>query len=98
MQLSLFAGLATTVAFAQSATAEEGPNTAGDATPPQQTAPSNTQAKPLGTGEAIPAPATEPVPAPEAAAAEPFAFGDFTWLNGNSRQHKAVLDTKYFTP
>jgi hypothetical protein len=31
-------------------------------------------------------------------AAEPFAFGDFTWLNGNSRQHKAALDTPYFTP
>ncbi|MEO6419956.1 MAG: outer membrane beta-barrel protein [Polyangiaceae bacterium] len=31
-------------------------------------------------------------------AAEPFAFGDFTWLNGNSRQHKAIFDTPYFTP
>jgi hypothetical protein len=29
---------------------------------------------------------------------EPFAFGDFTWLNGANRQHKAVLDTPYFTP
>lgn len=29
--------------------------------------------------------------------AEPFAFGDFTWLNGNDRRHKALLDTKYFT-
>ncbi|MBB6127898.1 outer membrane beta-barrel protein [Mucilaginibacter lappiensis] len=28
---------------------------------------------------------------------EPFAFGDFTWLNGNDRRHKALLDTKYFT-
>ena len=28
---------------------------------------------------------------------EPFAFGDFTWLNGNNRQHKALLDTPYFT-
>jgi hypothetical protein len=27
----------------------------------------------------------------------PFAFADFTWLNGNSRQHTSVLDTKYFT-
>jgi hypothetical protein len=27
----------------------------------------------------------------------PFAFGDFTWLNGNSRQSTSVLDTKYFT-
>src|ERR1700722_17939928 len=29
---------------------------------------------------------------------EPFAFGDFTWLNGSNRQHKAILDTPYFTP
>jgi hypothetical protein len=27
----------------------------------------------------------------------PFAFADFTWLNGNSRQHVSVLDTKPFT-
>ena len=27
----------------------------------------------------------------------PFAFGDFTWLNGNSRQSTSVLDSKYFT-
>ncbi len=52
-------------------------------------------------------PATPPEPPPAASstpdtepakAAEPFAFGDFTWLNGASRQHKALLDTKYFTP
>jgi hypothetical protein len=30
-------------------------------------------------------------------APEPFAFADFTWLNGNCRQKEAVLDTKYFT-
>jgi opacity protein-like surface antigen len=29
---------------------------------------------------------------------EPFAFGDFTWLNGSTRQTKPVLDTPYFTP
>ncbi len=28
----------------------------------------------------------------------PFAFGDFTWLNGTSRNKDAVLDTKFFTP
>jgi hypothetical protein len=27
----------------------------------------------------------------------PFGFADFTWLNGNSRQHVSVLDTKAFT-
>ena len=29
---------------------------------------------------------------------EPFAWGDFTWVNGNSRQTTRLLDTKYFTP
>ncbi len=45
-----------------------------------------------------------PIPAaPDTAAAdtsaktEPFAFGDFTWLNGNDRQHTSLLDSKYFT-
>jgi hypothetical protein len=28
---------------------------------------------------------------------EPFAFGDFSWLNGNDRRHNILLDTKYFT-
>lgn len=28
---------------------------------------------------------------------EPFAFGDFTWLNGNDRRHKTPLQSKYFT-
>jgi hypothetical protein len=40
------------------------------------------------------APATE---APEEKPSEPFAFGDFAWLNGANRQHKAVLDSPYFT-
>lgn len=31
------------------------------------------------------------------APAEPFAFGDFSWVQGNNRQNKALLDTKYFT-
>jgi hypothetical protein len=28
----------------------------------------------------------------------PFAFGDFTWVNGAGRTHNSPLDTKYFTP
>jgi hypothetical protein len=32
------------------------------------------------------------------AAAEPFAFADFTWLNGNARTKEVPLDTKFFTP
>jgi hypothetical protein len=29
--------------------------------------------------------------------AEPFAFADFTWLNGNARTKESPLDTKFFT-
>ena len=28
---------------------------------------------------------------------EPFAWGDFTWVNGNDRRHTVLLDTKYVT-
>jgi hypothetical protein len=39
---------------------------------------------------------------PESAAgvdnSTPFAFGDFTWLNGSPRNKDTVLDTKFFTP
>lgn len=28
---------------------------------------------------------------------EPFAFADFSWLNGNSRQKYSLLDSKYIT-
>jgi hypothetical protein len=31
-------------------------------------------------------------------ASEPFAFADFTWLNGNPRTKEVPLDTKFFTP
>ncbi|MHB8525198.1 MAG: hypothetical protein ACYDD2_03460, partial [Candidatus Acidiferrales bacterium] len=31
-------------------------------------------------------------------ASEPFAFADFTWLNGTSREKDMPLDTKLFTP
>ena len=32
-----------------------------------------------------------------AAPSEPFAWGDFTWMNGTDRQKSALLDSKYFT-
>jgi hypothetical protein len=31
-------------------------------------------------------------------ASEPFAFADFTWLNGNARTKESPTDTKFFTP
>ncbi len=36
----------------------------------------------------------EPAAAP---ASEPFAWGDFSWMNGTDRQKSALLDSKYFT-
>jgi len=30
--------------------------------------------------------------------AEPFAFGDWTWLTGNARTTESPMDTKFFTP
>jgi hypothetical protein len=32
------------------------------------------------------------------AKAEPFAFADWTWLNGNARTKEPAMDTKFFTP
>jgi hypothetical protein len=53
----------------------------------------------LAYAQPVPGPAVAlPPPPVEEKPAEPFAFGDFTWLNGANRQHKAVLDTPYFTP
>jgi hypothetical protein len=57
------------------------------------------QAPPTDTRPA--AASTSPAPSPAAAEStpkpEPFAFADFTWLNGNSRQHKPTFDYPAFT-
>ena len=44
-----------------------------------------------GLAQATPTDSTRPK------AKVPFAFADFTWLNGNSRQSESVLDSKYVT-
>ncbi len=60
-----------------------------------------TSAPPAPPPPAPPPPAPEPTPAPAPAAeerkAEPFAYGDFTWMQGNNRQKESLLDGKYFT-
>ena len=40
---------------------------------------------------------TQTEPAPAATPAEPFAFADWTWMNGNARTKDSPLDTKFFT-
>jgi hypothetical protein len=39
-----------------------------------------------------------PPPPPTVDNQTPFAFGDFTWLNGTPRNKDTVLDTAFFTP
>src|SRR4029077_20834769 len=40
----------------------------------------------------------ENTPAAKPKKAEPFAFGDFTWLNGNARTKDTPYATSFFTP
>jgi Putative beta-barrel porin-2, OmpL-like. bbp2/Carboxypeptidase regulatory-like domain len=73
------------------------------ATPPAVAAASPTTPAAPATASAAP---TQTVPtalqAPDATEGvdtqTPFAFGDFTWLNGSPRNHQPVFDTKFFTP
>jgi hypothetical protein len=64
------------------------------------------RAGPVATPPAPVAPAEHRMPdalqTPEPAPADdeftPFAYGDFSWLNGSARTKDTVLDTKFFTP
>jgi hypothetical protein len=42
--------------------------------------------------------AEQPQQAEKKKPAEPFAFADWTWLNGNARTKEIPVDTKFFTP
>lgn len=59
----------------------------GSATPPQPVAAPH-------VAEALEAPETKP----GTDNFTPFAYGDFSWLNGSARTRDTVLDTKFFTP
>ncbi len=70
---------------------------------PAAAAPAPQGAPPAATPAPAPAPTLpEALQAPDSTPGvdnvTPFAFGDFTWLNGNPRNKDAVLDTKFFTP
>ncbi len=54
----------------------------------------------IAPGASAEAPAQEASIAPpeKPAPTEPFAFADWTWLNGNARNKDAVWDSKFFTP
>ena len=56
-------------------------------------------AAPAKPGPVLPEALSAPDPGPEGVDnVTPFAFGDFTWLNGAPRNKDTVLDTKFFTP
>jgi len=73
---------------------QENPQTAADSDSPAASAPVGTAVVAGGT----PTAGQEPAPAANPAKAEPFAFADFTWLNGTPRTKEVPLDTKFFTP
>ena len=74
------------------------PAAAGAPAPQQAPAPAAPAPTPAPAPPAIP----EALQAPDATSGvdnfTPFAYGDFTWLNGTPRNKDTVLDTKYFTP
>jgi hypothetical protein len=68
------------------------------ATPPQTaqaTPPQAQSALPPNTAGSTP-PAAPATPAVDLQT--PFAFGDFTWLNGSSRNKEVAFDSPFFTP
>ncbi len=71
---------------------------------PIPAAPAPQAATEAGAAPAKPAPVipealSSPDPGPTGVdTSTPFAYGDFTWLNGSPRNHDTVLDTKFFTP
>ncbi|HET9804458.1 MAG TPA: outer membrane beta-barrel protein, partial [Candidatus Acidoferrum sp.] len=73
------------------------PNITASAVPTAVAAPSaaTTTASAVAPGAA---PSTRPATEKASAKAEPFAFADFTWLNGNPRTKDLAFDTKFFTP
>jgi len=65
--------------------------------PAPQTPPAATAPPPAPAG-VLPKALEAPDPGPAVDNETPFAYADFTWLNGTSRNKDTVLDTKYFTP
>ena len=61
-------------------------------------APQQAAAPPAPAAPSIPEALQSPESTPGVDNFTPFAFGDFTWLNGTPRNKDTVLDTKYFTP
>ncbi len=77
-------------------TAAQAPATTAVALEKFSAAPATTQTPavdpPQSAHEGLPHPPGKPAPS------EPFAYADWTWLNGTPRTKDAVWDSKFFTP
>ena len=62
------------------------------------TAPPGTFAATAAPAEAVAVAAPPATSETKPAKAEPFAFADWTWLNGNPRTKEPAFDSKFFTP
>jgi len=73
------------------------PASSGSATKASDPAPATTA---VGPGAAAEQNASEGLPHPpeKPAPTEPFAYADWTWLNGTARNKDVVWDSKFFTP
>ena len=66
--------------------------------PAAQTPPAAPAAAPPAAAPSFPDALMQPPPSPSPDNDTPFAYADFTWLNGTSRNTDEVLATKWFTP
>ncbi len=64
----------------------------------QSAPPTSPAASPEKPAASIPDALQAPESTPGVDNFTPFAYGDFTWLNGSPRNKDTVLDTKFFTP
>ncbi len=65
---------------------------------PEQPAQAAPKSAALPPAPRFPEALQSPFPTPTPDNFTPFAFGDFTWLNGTPRNKDTVLDTRFFTP
>jgi hypothetical protein len=78
--------------------ARPAPAAAPTPAPAPAPAPPQAAAPPAPAAPSIPEALQAPDSTPGVDNFTPFAYGDFTWLNGTSRNKDTVLDTKFFTP
>jgi hypothetical protein len=75
---------------------------AAEAPAPRPAAPSpaapSAGASSSGAASAVAASSPQDTKAAPTTPSEPFAYADWTWLNGNARNKDNVWDSKYFTP